>query len=116
MIKYNVKKLYAEGKLLCNFNFNKETTREGTYSIQYEGTDPLFVRTRLALFWIADMHIIPPEGNTEAIQKRLDRVVCSYIIWKISKFYGPVKQWWKSRYDVDLTGDMITYARAVLYT
>lgn len=101
---------------MSKFNFDKETTREGTYSIQYEGTEPLFGRTGLTPFWIADMDIETPEAITEAMKKRLDNGIFGYTIWKNSRFYGPVKQWWKSRYDVDLTDDMITYAPSVLYT
>lgn len=101
---------------MSKFDFEEETTREGTFSIQYEGTEPLFGRTGLAPFWIADMDIKTPQAITEAMKDRLDNGIFGYTIWKNSKFYGPVKQWWKSRFDVDLTDDMITYAPSVLYT
>lgn len=109
-------KFIVEGTHLSKFNFEEETTREGTFSIQYEGTEPLFGRTGLAPFWIADMDIKTPQAITEAMKKRLDNGIFGYTIWKNSKFYGPVKQWWSSRFNVDLTDDMITYAPSVLYT
>lgn len=109
-------KFIVEGMQLSKFNFEEETTREGTFSIQYEGTEPVFGRTGLAPFWIADMDIKTPEAITEAMKKRLDNGIFGYTIWKNPKFFGPVKQWWKSRFDVDLTDDMITYAPSVLYT
>lgn len=109
-------KFIVEGTHLSKFNFEEETTREGTFSIQYEGTEPLFGRTGLAPFWIADMDIKTPQAITEAMKQRLDNGIFGYTIWKNSKFYGPVKQWWGSRFNVDLTDDMITYAPSVLYT
>lgn len=109
-------KFIVEGTHLSKFNFEEETTREGTFSIQYEGTEPLFGRTGLAPFWIADMDIKTPQAITEAMKQRLDNGIFGYTIWKNSKFYGPVKQWWSSRFNVDLTDDMITYAPSVLYT
>ncbi len=101
---------------MTQFNFDKHTTREGTYSVQYDGTEALFGQTGLAPFWIADMDIQTPEVIRDAIKARLDNGIFGYTMWQNERFYGPIKHWWKTRFNVELDNDNIHYAASVLYT
>lgn len=98
------------------FDFNKITTREGTNSVQYEGTEDLFGASGLEPFWIADMDIETPEAIRNAIKKRLDNGIFGYTIWQNEQFYEPVKHWWLSRYGVSLNDHDIHYSPTVLFT
>ena len=98
------------------FDFNKETTREGTHSVQYEGTEALFGVGGLEPFWIADMDIETPEAIREAIKERLDNGIFGYTIWQNEQFYEPIKHWWQSRYNTVLSDTDIHYSPTVLFT
>lgn len=101
---------------MTQFDFNKSTTREGTNSVQYDGTEALFGAKGLEPFWIADMDIETPEAIRDAIKNRLDNGIFGYTMWQNERFYEPIKHWWKSRYDVTLQDENIHYAASVLYT
>ncbi len=98
------------------FNFDKVASREGTYSVQYEGTDALFGRKGLEPFWIADMDIEIAEPIAEAMKNRIDNRIFGYTIWQNPKFYGAVKHWWSSRFGIELVDEEISYAPSVLFT
>lgn len=98
------------------FNFDKGTSREGTYSVQYEGTEALFGRKGLEPFWIADMDIEIAEPIAEAMKSRIDNRIFGYTVWQNEKFYGAVKHWWKTRFDIELKDEEISYAPTVLFT
>ncbi|WP_411842057.1 MalY/PatB family protein [Salinicoccus sp. HZC-1] len=98
------------------YNFDKGASREGTYSVQYEGTDALFGRKGLEPFWIADMDIEIAEPIAEAMKNRIDNRIFGYTIWQNPKFYGAIKHWWHSRFGVDLEDEEISYAPSVLFT
>ena len=98
------------------FDFNKETTREGTHSVQYEGTEALFGVGGLEPFWIADMDIETPEAIREAIKERIDNGIFGYTIWQNEQFYEPIKHWWQSRYNTVLSDTDIHYSPTVLFT
>ncbi|AKG74311.1 MalY/PatB family protein [Salinicoccus halodurans] len=98
------------------FNFDKGTSREGTYSVQYEGTDALFGRSGLEPFWIADMDIEIAEPIAEAMKNRIDNRIFGYTIWQNPKFYAAVKHWWSSRFGIELKDEEISYAPSVLFT
>lgn len=101
---------------MTQFDFNQTTSREGTYSVQYDGTEALFGATGLEPFWIADMDIQTPERIREAIKDRLDNGIFGYTMWQNERFYGPVKEWWNKRFNIELSSDDIHYAASVLYT
>ena len=101
---------------MTQFDFNKTTSREGTYSVQYDGTETLFGAKGLEPFWIADMDIETPEVIRDAIKKRLDNGIFGYTMWQNERFYGPVKHWWKTRFNISLNEEDIHYAASVLYT
>lgn len=101
---------------MTHFNFDKPITREGTYSVQYEGTKGIFGKNGLQPFWIADMDIETPDAIVEAIKKRLDNKIFGYTLWNNPEFYEPIKNWWKKRFDITLEDEDITYAQSVLYT
>lgn len=98
------------------FNFDKGTSREGTYSVQYEGTDALFGRKGLEPFWIADMDIEIAEPIAEAMKNRIDNRIFGYTIWQNPKFYGAIKHWWRTRFNIQLEDEEISYAPSVLFT
>jgi len=104
------------GDFLDKFDFNKNISREGTYSVQYEGTDALFGRKGLEPFWIADMDIEIAEPIADAMKQRIDNRIFGYTIWQNPVFYGAVKHWWKSRFDIELRDEEISYAPSVLFT
>lgn len=99
-----------------DFNFDKTISREGTYSVQYEGTRTLFGEDNLAPFWIADMDIETPDAIIDAVKERLDNKIFGYTIWKNPGFYEPIKSWWRSRFNLSLTDEEISFAPSVLYT
>mgnify|MGYP001033292868 CR=1 FL=1 len=101
---------------MTQFDFNQKTSREGTYSVQYEGTEALFGAKGLEPFWIADMDIQTPVMIRDAIKKRLDNGIFGYTMWQNERFYGPVKHWWKTRFNISLNEADIHYAASVLYT
>ena len=101
---------------MTQFDFNKTTSREGTYSVQYDGTEALFGAKGLEPFWIADMDIETPEVIRDAIKKRLDNGIFGYTMWQNERFYSPVKNWWKTRFNISLNEEDIHYAASVLYT
>ena len=101
---------------MTQFDFNKTTSREGTYSVQYDGTEALFGAKGLEPFWIADMDIETPEAVRDAVKKRLDNGIFGYTMWQNERFYGPVKNWWETRFNISLNEEDIHYAASVLYT
>lgn len=101
---------------MTQFDFNKTTSREGTYSVQYDGTEALFGATGLEPFWIADMDIETPEVIRDAIKRRVDNGIFGYTMWQNERFYEPIKHWWKTRFNISLNEDDIHYAASVLYT
>lgn len=100
---------------MTRFNFDKETTREGTYSVQYEGTKALFGKDGLEPFWIADMDIETPDAIIDAVKKRLDNKIFGYTVWSNPEFYEPVKGWWKKRFNITLEDKDINLSQSVLY-
>ncbi|WP_020007467.1 MalY/PatB family protein [Salinicoccus albus] len=98
------------------YNFNKEVSRAGTYSVQYEGTKAVFGADGLAPFWIADMDIEIASPIADAMKARIDNGIFGYTFWQNPKFYEPIKHWWKSRFDISLADEEISYAPSVLYT
>lgn len=98
------------------FDFNKVTTREGTHSVQYEGTEGIFGKKGIEPFWIADMDIQTPEAIRNAIKKRLDNGIFGYTMWQNEHFYEPIKHWWQSRYSTILNDTDIHYSPTVLFT
>src|SRR5699024_724669 len=104
------------GDFLDKFDFNKNISREGTYSVQDEGTDALVGRKGLEPFWIADMDIEIAEPIADAMKQGIDNRIVSYTIWQNSVFYGAVTHWWKSRFDIELRDAEMSYAPSVLFT
>lgn len=100
---------------MAHFDFNKKTTRQGTYSVQYEGTEGMFGANGLEPFWIADMDIETPDAIIDAIKKRLDNKIFGYTIWSNPEFFEPIKNWWQSRFNVALKDEYIGFAQSVLY-
>lgn len=98
------------------FDFNKETTREGTHSVQYEGTEKVFGTGGLVPFWIADMDIESPEAIRTAIKDRIDNGIFGYTMWQNKQFYEPIKLWWQTRYKTVLNDADIHYSPTVLFT
>lgn len=101
---------------MSTFDFNRQTTRKGTYSVQYEGTEKLFGTGGLEPFWIADMDIETPEAVAEAMKKRIDNGIFGYTKWQNPKFYGAVKGWWHQRFGITLEDEEIHYAPSVMFT
>ena len=101
---------------MSSFDFNRHTTREGTYSVQYEGTEKLFGTDGLEPFWIADMDIETPEAVQEAMKRRIDNGIFGYTKWQNPKFYEAVKGWWHRRFGIVLEDDEIHYAPSVMFT
>ncbi|CAM2974155.1 MalY/PatB family protein [Salinicoccus roseus] len=101
---------------MSSFDFNRHTTREGTYSVQYEGTEKLFGTDGLEPFWIADMDIETPGAVQEAMKRRIDNGIFGYTKWQNPKFYEAVKGWWHRRYGIVLEDDEIHYAPSVMFT
>lgn len=98
------------------FNFDKGASREGTYSVQYEGTDALFGRKGLEPFWIADMDIEIAEPIAEAMKNRIDNRIFGYTLWQNPGFYGAITHWWRSRFGIELEEVEISYGPSVLFT
>lgn len=101
---------------MTKFDFNKPTSREGTYSVQYDGTEALFGAKNLEPFWIADMDIETPEAIRDAIKNRLDNGIFGYTMWQNERFYEPIRNWWRTRLNTSLQEEDIHYAASVLYT
>lgn len=97
------------------FNFDEVTTREGTCSVQYEGTEKMFGKKNLAPFWIADMDIKTPKAVREALKTRIDNGIFGYTLWQNDRFYDPIKKWWSERHGVELHNEDIQYATSVLF-
>ena len=100
---------------MTKFNFDEVTSREGTYSIQYEGTEMIFGKKGLAPFWIADMDIKTPEAIREALKTRIDNGIFGYTLWQTDSFYEPIKKWWSERHNVELHNEDIQYVTSVLF-
>lgn len=100
---------------MTRFNFDKETTREGTYSVQYEGTQGIFGKGGLEPFWIADMDIEAPDAIIDSIKRRLDNKIFGYTVWSNPEFFEPIKGWWKKRFNITLEDADINFAQSVLY-
>ena len=101
---------------MTQFDFNKPTSREGTYSVQYDGTEALFGKKGLQPFWIADMDIQTPQAVRDAIKARIDNGIFGYTMWQNERFYGPIKHCWSTRFNIELDEADIHYAASVLYT
>lgn len=100
---------------MTKFNFDEVTSREGTYSIQYEGTEMIFGKKGLAPFWIADMDIKTPEAIREALKARIDNGIFGYTLWQTDSFYEPIKKWWSERHNLELHNEDIQYVTSVLF-
>lgn len=98
------------------YNFNEQVNRLNTNAVQTELLPLIYQRKDLMPFWIADMDIKVPEQITQAISERLTHGIFGYTNWKNDNFYGPIRHWYKSRFDTNVLKQDLSYSPSVLFT
>jgi cystathionine beta-lyase len=84
----------------------KYQDRKNTNSLKYDGMEPLFGRSDLEPFWVADMDFEAPQCVAQAIARRAGHNVYGYPTVD-DGFYDAVSLWFAKRFDISVQNEWI---------
>ncbi|TXS12384.1 pyridoxal phosphate-dependent aminotransferase [Streptomyces sp. adm13(2018)] len=96
------------------YDFDRETDRRGTWSVQWDGIADRFGVPELLPFTISDMDFASPPEVLEALRERVDHGVFGYTDWRLGEFREAIRHWYATRYDAEIDPDSLVYAPSVL--
>ena len=95
------------------YNFDEIIDRKGTDSVKWDGVEQRWGRNDLTPMWVADMDFRTAPFIVDAIRKRLEHEVLGYT-FACEDWYTSIINWVKSRYDWDVTREMITFMPGIV--
>ena len=98
---------------IMKYNFDEIIDRKGTDSVKWDGVEQRWGRNDLTPMWVADMDFRTAPFIVDAIRKRLDHEVLGYT-FACEDWYTSIINWVKSRYDWDITREMITFMPGIV--
>ena len=96
------------------YNFDEQIDRRNTGSIKWDFGIQMKGCDDLLPLWVADMDFKLPEEVIEDIEKRARHGIFGYTDLGES-YYGPLKDWYKKRHDMDIQSEWITVVPGVVY-
>ncbi|MFC9796822.1 MalY/PatB family protein [Streptomyces sp. NPDC127584] len=96
------------------YDFDRETDRRGTWSVQWDGIADRFGVPELLPFTISDMDFASPPEVLDALRERVDHGVFGYTDWRLGEFREAIRHWYATRYDAEIDPDSLVYAPSVL--
>ncbi|MFD3331518.1 MalY/PatB family protein [Streptomyces sp. NPDC058700] len=96
------------------YDFDRETDRHGTWSVQWDGIADRFGVPDLLPFTISDMDFASPPEVLAALRERVDHGVFGYTDWRLGEFREAIRHWYASRYAAEIDTDALVYAPSVL--
>ncbi len=79
------------------YDFDKIIERNGTDSVKYDLTGPLFGQESMIPMWVADMDFEVPDFIRDALQKRLNHPIYGYTI-RPARYYESIAGWLERRH------------------
>lgn len=95
------------------YNFDEIIDRKGTDSVKWDGVEQRWGRNDLTPMWVADMDFRTAPFIVDAIRKRLEHEVLGYT-FACEDWSASIINWVKSRYDWDVTREMITFMPGIV--
>ncbi|WP_030690812.1 MalY/PatB family protein [Streptomyces globisporus] len=96
------------------YDFDRETDRHGTWSVQWDGIADRFGVPDLLPFTISDMDFASPPEVLTALRERVDHGVFGYTDWRLGEFREAIRHWYASRYGAEIDPGTLVYAPSVL--
>ncbi|WP_338495351.1 MalY/PatB family protein [Streptomyces sp. SJL17-4] len=96
------------------YDFDRQTDRNGTWSVQWDGIADRFGVPDLLPFTISDMDFTSPPEVLAALRDRVDHGVFGYTDWRLGEFREAIRHWYTTRYDAEIDPDSLVYAPSVL--
>ncbi|MEU0399165.1 MalY/PatB family protein [Streptomyces sp. NPDC006197] len=96
------------------YDFDRQTDRHGTASVQWDGIADRFGVPDLLPFTISDMDFASPPEVLAALRERVDHGVFGYTDWRLGEFREAIRHWYASRYDAEVDPGTLVYAPSVL--
>ncbi|MFG3493246.1 MalY/PatB family protein [Streptomyces sp. NPDC047972] len=99
---------------MTTYDFDRETHRQGTWSVQWDGIADRFGVPDLLPFTISDMDFASPPEVLAALHERVDHGVFGYTDWRLGEFREAIRHWYATRYGAAIDPDSLVYAPSVL--
>ncbi|MEU6927780.1 MalY/PatB family protein [Streptomyces sp. NPDC046385] len=99
---------------MSEFDFDRETDRRGTWSVQWDGIADRFGVPDLLPFTISDMDFTSPPAVLDALRERVAHGVFGYTDWRLGEFREAVRDWYAERYGTVVDPEAMVYAPSVL--
>ncbi|MFH8424148.1 MalY/PatB family protein [Streptomyces sp. NPDC018038] len=99
---------------VTTYDFDRETHRQGTWSVQWDGIADRFGVPDLLPFTISDMDFASPPEVLAALHERVDHGVFGYTDWRLGEFREAIRHWYATRYGAAIDPDSLVYAPSVL--
>ncbi|MFF0276130.1 MalY/PatB family protein [Streptomyces sp. NPDC004330] len=99
---------------MTTYDFDRETHRQGTWSVQWDGIADRFGVPDLLPFTISDMDFASPPEVLAALHERVDHGVFGYTDWRLGEFREAIHHWYATRYGAAIDPDSLVYAPSVL--
>ncbi|MCJ1779599.1 aminotransferase class I/II-fold pyridoxal phosphate-dependent enzyme [Mammaliicoccus sciuri] len=98
------------------YNFDEVIDRRGTATIAYDGQRKVYDYENLEPFWIADMDIKTPDFIINHLKNKLNQAHFGYLVWKQEAYLNAIKNWYKTRFSVNIQKNDIYYVPSILFT
>ncbi|WP_308368349.1 MalY/PatB family protein [Streptomyces sp. ISL-36] len=99
---------------MTTYDFDRETDRRGTWSVQWDDIADRFGVGDLLPFTISDMDIASPPEVLAALRERVEHGVFGYTDWRLGEFREAIRHWYATRHDTALDVSALVYAPSVL--
>ncbi|MEU6974596.1 MULTISPECIES: MalY/PatB family protein [unclassified Streptomyces] len=99
---------------MSDFDFDRETDRRGTWSVQWDGIADRFGDPDLLPFTISDMDFTSPPAVLDALRERVGHGVFGYTDWRLGEFREAVRDWYADRHGTVVDPEAMVYAPSVL--
>ncbi|MBB4982144.1 MULTISPECIES: MalY/PatB family protein [Streptomyces] len=96
------------------YDFDRETDRRGTSSVQWDGAADRFGVPDLLPFTVSDMDFASPPAVLAALHERVDHGVFGYTDWRLGEFREAIRHWYASRHGAEIDPETLVYAPSVL--
>ncbi|MFF7440751.1 PatB family C-S lyase [Streptomyces sp. NPDC008122] len=96
------------------YDFDRETDRRGTSSVQWDGAADRFGVPDLLPFTVSDMDFASPPEVLAALRERVDHGVFGYTDWRLGEFREAIRHWYASRHGAEIDPETLVYAPSVL--
>lgn len=95
------------------YNFDEIIDRRNSDATKWEALQMRWGRTDLLPLWVADMDFKTPPFIINALKNRLQHEVLGYTA-KPQEWYDSITQWYKRRYQWDISSEMICFTAGVV--